>query len=478
MKKNIIMLLFVLITALAFSACTKVNKEPLNLPELSSIESVRISYINNPAFEVYDADWIEAFIGKANSAEFTSKKSIQDRPAFSEMIQIDLIKANNTESTLFVYEENGKHYIEQPYQGIYETDEDFIHLLTDNRPARIVEITESEFAIAAEISTTPTPVTAAENPTPSPEPSPTPTAESTEPEVQLMPSETAKKLGITTDIFSRIDGSTSTLQLVQQIYAKMFTTWVSFGDFPAEASKTMKSYEMLIAGDVDLILVPDPSQDILDKVAASKTGLEYIPIGAEALVFITHENNPTTNITKEQVQDIYTDMTINNWAQLGGSDGHIVPVCRNTDAGSQAQMDNLILEGKQMAPEIEENYMMYDMGGMIAQVEQYEQIQPGYDKNDYAIGYTMYYFINIYESTRGKTVIKPLAFNGIEPTPESILSKEYPLATNYYAVIRKDTPEYHSARKIVDWLITDEGQWHVADSGLGALRTVYEPPIN
>lgn len=92
------------------------------------------------------------------------------------------------------------------------------------------------------------------------------------------------------------------------------------------------------------------------------------------------------------------------------------------------------------------------------------------------MGYTLYYYIQITQSVIGKMSIKTLAFNGVAPTAETILAKEYPLAINYYAVMRKDLPEGHPARKIAKWLQTSDGQWEVAISGLGSLKTLYEPP--
>lgn len=85
----------------------------------------------------------------------------------------------------------------------------------------------------------------------------------------------------------------------------------------------------------------------------------------------------------------------------------------------------------------------------------------------------MYYYINLAESVMGEIYVKPLVFNNVSPSPETILSKEYPLATNYYAVIRKNIPEEHSARKLANWLIGAEGQWQVAISDLGALKPLY-----
>jgi phosphate transport system substrate-binding protein len=245
---------------------------------------------------------------------------------------------------------------------------------------------------------------------------------------------------------------------------------------PQKASKTMKSYELLIAGDVDLILVPDPSKEVEEMAKSAGTELEYIPIGAEALVFITHEDNPVSNIDASQVQKIYADMSITDWSELGGKSGRIVPICRNADSGSQAQMENLVLGGKKINPAIEKNFMERDMNGMLQMVEEYRYFAQDGEENAYTLGYTLYYYIQLSQSVMGEMSIKTLAFDGVTPTPETILSKEYPLAINYYAVVRKDLPEGHPARKITEWLQTTEGQWEVAISGLGALKTLYEPP--
>ena len=42
-------------------------------------------------------------------------------PQTESYIKIDFQFETGT-STIFAYEENGKHYIEQPYQGIYKID--------------------------------------------------------------------------------------------------------------------------------------------------------------------------------------------------------------------------------------------------------------------------------------------------------------------------------------------------------------------
>ena len=294
------------------------------------------------------------------------------------------------------------------------------------------------------------------------------------------PSEDAVTIGITAENYPRIDGSTSTLPLVQGIYKRMFLPLDGDGDrwsgMPQKASKTMPSYERLIKGEVDLIIVPDPSKEVEQMAGNAGIELAYIPIGAEALVFITHKDNPVNNISASQVQKVYVDMSIADWSELGGKNGRIVPISRNADSGSQAQMENLVLEGRSINPTVEENYMERDMNGMLQMVEDYRHFARDGEEDAYSLGYTLYYYVQISQSVMGEMHIKTLAYNGITPTPETILSREYALAINYYAVVRKDLPEDHPARKIAGWLDTAEGQWEVAVSGLGSLKTLYELP--
>jgi phosphate transport system substrate-binding protein len=242
---------------------------------------------------------------------------------------------------------------------------------------------------------------------------------------------------------------------------------------PKKASKTVPSYKRLIDKEVDLIIVPDPSQEVKDLAAKANVKLEYIPIGAEALVFITPKDNPVSNISIAQVNKIYTDMSITNWSKLGGKDGRIVPICRNNDSGSQSQFNNIVLRKNQLVhPVIQKNYLAEKMGGMLGMVESYESFAKGSEKNAFTLGYTPYYYLQLNKSADSdEPRLKILSIDNIAPTPQTILSKHYPLAINYFAVIRKDTAKDHPARKIAGWLTTD-GQLAVAHSGLGALKAL------
>lgn len=270
---------------------------------------------------------------------------------------------------------------------------------------------------------------------------------------------TADALGISHSNYPRLDGSTSTYGLVSSIYWEMFPLDSKLFDenYPADPSRTVPSYHRLIAGEVDMIFVPYASADVLDAAADAGVELEFYKVAAEALVFVTPEENPTENITREQVRSIYLDYGIRNWSELGGPDRELVPICRNADSGSQSQMDNLILEGEPMHPDIQNNYVELTMEGMLQLTASYHNGGiGGTPTNSYALGYTLYSYL-LQETARtgiGDT-LKILSYEGVAPSAENIALGSYPLADGYYAVLRRDLPADHTARTLLDWMLRD-----------------------
>jgi len=308
-------------------------------------------------------------------------------------------------------------------------------------------------------------------------------------ELPLKPTVLANLLGVkTAEDYPYIDGSTSALPLVQGIYRQMFAvplfgknTNNRFG-FPREVSKTVPAYEKLIAGEVDLIFGPDPSEDIKQLAADAGVELEWVQIGADALVFITSGKNPVKGITTEQIVNIYSDGSITNWADLGGKDGRLVALVRNKDSGSHGQLENLVLKGKPVHPGFQEHNarrVIRGMSSILMGVDGYDGTVEAGAENDYTLGYTVFYYLQAQQRERQKDRQKPLdiktlAVDGVTPMPETIASGEYKLAIGCYAIIRKDEPADSPTRKMVAWLTSDKGQQTVKNAGLGTVKPVTE----
>lgn len=287
-----------------------------------------------------------------------------------------------------------------------------------------------------------------------------------------VPTELARELGITCENYPAIDGSTSTLGIIQIIYKAMFGDYVTeTSQYPVAASKTVPSYHLLIDGAIDMAIVPYASDDVLNYAREKGITLEFHRIAAEALIFITSIENSANSITTEQVRSIYLDYAIKNWEEIGGPDKKLIPICRNADSGSQSQMDNLVLQNQEMHPKIQRNYIALTMDGMLEQVAFYHTEGFGsLRSNCYALGYTLYtYLKNVSALTGIEAYLKILAFDGITPDQKSLADGTYTLTDGYYAVVKSDLPQDHSARILINWLQGD-GASQLESLGLIPMR--------
>ena len=206
--------------------------------------------------------------------------------------------------------------------------------------------------------------------------------------------------------------------------------------------------------------------------------LELAQVAAEALIFITPAENTASNITGDQVRDIYLHNGIASWTELGGPDRTLVPICRNADSGSQSQLDNLILKGEPMDPSIQENYVELTMEGMLEQTAFYHTGGMfGQPSDSYALGYTLFtYLQNMDEFTGIASSLKILDYEGVPATAQTISGGSYPLTDGYYAVTRADLPEDHPARVLTRWLRSEEGQVAILSRGFLPVYLDQLPP--
>ena len=97
-------------------ACGK-KADSITLPQTDEITSIDITVGAN-TINHSDKVWISEVVADISAAEPTRKESVQDAPQTENYIKIDF-RLKTDVSTLFAYEENGKYYIEEPYQGVY-----------------------------------------------------------------------------------------------------------------------------------------------------------------------------------------------------------------------------------------------------------------------------------------------------------------------------------------------------------------------
>ena len=87
------------------------------------------------------------------------------------------------------------------------------------------------------------------------------------------------------------------------------------------------------------------------------------------------------------------------------------------------------------------------------------------DQDRFGIGYSVYYYQEFMSPRTTTTEVKACAVEGIEPTSDNIRSRTYPLVTDVFVVIRRDSPIEHPAKRLRDWLLEPVGQQLVEESG-------------
>ena len=250
-------------------------------------------------------------------------------------------------------------------------------------------------------------------------------------------------------LWEHIDGSTSTIPLTEALYSSL-----NGGDSPPIHHTTSEAYRRLITKDnIDLLFVIYPSEIEFQMIEELGVELEIIPVVKDALVFLVNEDNPVDNASLSNLREIYTG-DISEWSILGGSGDSIIPYQRALGSGNQTMFLNLVMNDVEPMTAPTE-LVVRDMGSLVKFVS-------NYDNSINAIGYSTFYYVN---NMYGNNKIKLLGVDGIVPSRDTIISGDYALCDNYYAVIRKDTPEDSPIRALISWLLTDEGQEVAAEAG-------------
>ena len=268
----------------------------------------------------------------------------------------------------------------------------------------------------------------------------------------------------------RLDGATA----LYPVYAGFVQAVYPQGEYPlydntsegygsVTCSGTVNAYERLITGRTDLIFAAAPSQEQLEMARRAAKELHLTPIGREAFVFFVNSRNPVEGLTVEQIQGIYTGQ-ITNWNQVGGKNQPIRPFQRLKNSGSQSALLRLMGGLPLIDPEKEDR--VGGMGGIIQQVASYRNY-----KN--SIGFSFRFYAS---EMAANDQIRLLALDGVSPTKESIRDGSYPISDSFFAITaapigapdpRESNPKLNA---FLDWILSEQGQQIVEDSGYVSIR--------
>lgn len=121
MKRIYVFPIISLLIVILLSACSSKVADSVVLPTTDDVTSITVVSGDTTATST-DKEWMGEVMSILMDMTATSKVSVNDFPSVDDYITINLNCSDDTVTTIFFYEEQGKEYVEQSYQGIYEPD--------------------------------------------------------------------------------------------------------------------------------------------------------------------------------------------------------------------------------------------------------------------------------------------------------------------------------------------------------------------
>lgn len=207
----------------------------------------------------------------------------------------------------------------------------------------------------------------------------------------------------------------------------------------AEYTGSGAGLESLVGGKTD---IGNASRALKD--GEKDSGAVENIVAIDGIAVITHTSNTVSNLTSQQLTDIYTGK-ITNWVDLGGADEAIVVLGREAGSGTRGAFEELLDVADQCAYAQE----LDSTGGVLAKVAS----TPG------SIGYVS---LDVVDGT-----VKALSLDGVEPTEENIVAGSYKLSRPFVMATLGTIEEQNDLVKTwFGFVQSDEGQAVIKAMGL------------
>lgn len=233
-------------------------------------------------------------------------------------------------------------------------------------------------------------------------------------------------------------GSTS-MEKLANVTAEAFMEKYPNVTVSAEFIGSGAGIEAVLAKTVD---IGNSSRNLKDNEKSAGAVENIVAIDGIAVIFDTA--NTITNITKDQLVQIYTGV-VKNWSEVGGTDQPIVVIGRESGSGTRGAFEEL-LEIEDMCAYSNE---INSTGGVIAKVAS----TPG------SIGYVS---LDVLDDT-----VKAANIDGVEPTEENIKAGSYLLSRPFVmATVGEISAQSELVQEFFNYMKSDEGKELIKSVGL------------
>ena len=173
-----------------------------------------------------------------------------------------------------------------------------------------------------------------------------------------------------------------------------------------------------------------------------KAALTETVVALDGIAMIVNPENPVSDLTVEQIADIYTGK-ITNWSEVGGNDAEIVLIGREAGSGTRDGFESIT--GTKDACQYRQE--LTSTGDVITTVSQ----------NPDAIGYASLAAL--------KDTVKALTVGGVAPTEETVKDGSYVIQRPFVLVTRTGETLSDNAQKFFDFALSAEAAQYITTAG-------------
>lgn len=235
-----------------------------------------------------------------------------------------------------------------------------------------------------------------------------------------------------------LNGSTSMEKLVNGLKEGIVETYPNLQLEP-QFTGSSAGVEAVTNGTAD---IGDVSRALTDE---EKTGglVENI-VALDGIAVVTDTANTATNLTTQQLKDIYTGK-ITNWSEVGGADQNIVVIGRESGSGTRDAFEEIL----DIADQCQLAQTLNETGAVAAAV----QSTPG------AIGYISLDALN--------DKVKALQLDGVAPSEETVKDGSYTLQRPFVMATKGEISEQSAqVQAVFEFVNSDAGQEVISSVGL------------
>lgn len=173
-----------------------------------------------------------------------------------------------------------------------------------------------------------------------------------------------------------------------------------------------------------------------------KATLTETTVALDGIAMIVNPENPVSDLTVEQIADIYTGK-ITNWSEVGGNDAAIVLIGREAGSGTRDGFESIT--GSKDACQYRQE--LTSTGDVITTVSQ----------NPNAIGYASLAAI--------KDSVKALTVNGVAPTEATVKDGTYLVQRPFVLVTKEGVALSETAQKFFDFATSADAASIISAAG-------------